>query len=401
MIYCIGRDITERKRAEEYLRESEEKYRSVIENANLGIIVIQDGHRVFHNSRIRDIYGYTEKEYNEIDFMSIVHPEDRSFVADRIRRRLAGESTDLNIIEIRTISKSGEMIWVEANSTVIQWEGRPAVQAFVADITERKKAEEQLLEYQARLKAMASQLSSIQEHQRRQLAVELHDRVAQKLTMTKLSLETLARSFAEAGASEKVKAIAQQVGETIEDSYSLVLDLSNPVLYEIGLKAGVDALLQSDFVKHCGIECRLIAPKESMGIDTDSRVVLYQAIRELLVNAIKHSKAREIEILLRRTDDAATATVVDDGVGFEPSQVKPPGKAGGFGLFNIRENIAGLGGEFTIDSQLGKGTSAIICVPLPQEDTSKEGLDSYIQGTRVPNRPFEEERYQGHKGFML
>jgi PAS domain S-box-containing protein len=496
--YCnlYGFDITERKKAEQALQESEEKYRLVIENAGVGVIVIQDGQRVFSNSRIHNMYGYTKKEYDDIDFMSIVHPEDRSYVADRIKRRLLGELKDLDVVEIRAISKSGEIMWVEANSTVIQWKGKPGLQVFVADITERKKAEEalreseqryrstldnmlegcqiigrdwrylyvndavaeqgretkeQLLghtmmevypgientkvfrliqqcmeqriphrlenkfdyfdgrvkwfdisiqpvpegvfilsmditdrkkaederrEYQARLKAMASQLSSIQERQKRQIAVELHDRITQKLAMVKLGLEALAGSFADAKAAGKVKEIAEQVGETIEDAYSLMLELSNPVLYEIGLKAAVETLLQSDLVKRCGIRCRLIAPERPMNIETDIRVALYQATRELLINAIKHSKAREIEVHLCRTHDTASVTVRDDGVGFNLSQVKLPGKEGGFGLFHIRENIGGIGGEFTIESKPGKGTSATACVPLSGKDfpTQKKGL---------------------------
>jgi signal transduction histidine kinase len=119
-----------------------------------------------------------------------------------------------------------------------------------------------------------------------------------------------------------------------------------------------------------------------MKIDTDIRVPVYQAIRELLVNAIKHSRAKEIEIHLRRTPGEAIATVRDDGIGFDPSDVKPPGKEGGFGLFNIRESIEGIGGEFTVESKPGGGTSMTARVPLPPKSPPTQKGGQYENNDR-------------------
>jgi len=145
-------DITERKQAEKALIESEKKYRSVIEDANIGITVIQDGQRVFFNSIMHDMLGYTREEYSQIDFLSVIHPEDRSFAVDRIGQREAVVSMDPGIVEIKVLSKSGETKWIEMNSAEIQWEGRPAVQAFVFDISKRKRAEEALRESEERFR---------------------------------------------------------------------------------------------------------------------------------------------------------------------------------------------------------------------------------------------------------
>lgn len=142
------------KEAEKALRENEEKYRSVIENANIGIIVIQEGKQVFYNSKIHEMLGYTGQEYGRVDFMSLVHPQDRSLAFDRIRQRLDGIRMDPDSVEMRLLSKSGKTIWIEANSTVIQWEGRPALQSFVTDITEQKKAAAALQEREAFLNTL-------------------------------------------------------------------------------------------------------------------------------------------------------------------------------------------------------------------------------------------------------
>lgn len=152
LIFCVCRDITERKRAEEALKESEEKYRSVVENANSGIIVIQDGEVVFNNHWVLQILGYKLEENSSFDFISKIHPEDLPLVLKRIKERLSGvPATDS--IEVRVITNSGEVKWIETRSVKIQWDNKPAVQAFILDITDRKQALEALRESQEKFSA--------------------------------------------------------------------------------------------------------------------------------------------------------------------------------------------------------------------------------------------------------
>ncbi len=146
--------VIERRSAEQALRDSEERLRSIVEHAGVGIIVIQDGRQVFYNARMHELVGYTEEEYANRDFSSLIHPKDREFVADRIRQRLAGATLDPNPRRIRIMAKSGEIKWIETNALRIQWEGRPAVQAFVLDCTERVWAERATRERQRYLESV-------------------------------------------------------------------------------------------------------------------------------------------------------------------------------------------------------------------------------------------------------
>jgi signal transduction histidine kinase len=240
------------------------------------------------------------------------------------------------------------------------------VNIYAHEITKRKQAEDELRKYQRKLKAMASRLSSTQERERRKLAVEMHDRVTQKLSMVKFELEKSISAFKDknTNVAREVKGIAGQIGKTIEDAYSLMLELSNPILYEIGFKEAVEALLQSDIIRNRGIKGRLIAPEEPLKLDTELSVILYQGVREALTNVVKHAKAKNVEVKIQNESDIVRITIEDDGIGFDASQKKALGRKGGFGLFSIRESVEGFGGKLTVKPKAGNGTSVILTMPI-------------------------------------
>jgi PAS domain S-box-containing protein len=139
---CL-RDITERKRSEEALRNSEEKYRLVVENAGDAIIVAQDGIIKFVNPRAAEISGYEDKELKSRPFLDLVHPDDRRTLAQRYEQRLKGGPL-LAPYPFRIIAKDGRTVWVEAKSVFISWEGMPATLNFLTDVTARRRVEEEL-----------------------------------------------------------------------------------------------------------------------------------------------------------------------------------------------------------------------------------------------------------------
>jgi PAS domain S-box-containing protein len=138
-----GTDITEQKRAEVTLRSSEEKYRQVVENANEMILVAQDGRLKFTNPRVTAVLGYSREELLDRPFVELIHPEDSSTVAERHRRRTAGEILP-SVYSFRIIAKDGSIRWLEINAVKTEWEGRPATLNFLNDITDRKRIEEEL-----------------------------------------------------------------------------------------------------------------------------------------------------------------------------------------------------------------------------------------------------------------
>jgi len=154
LIVVMVVNITSRRQAEKKLRESEEKYRILIENADEAICVSQDGMIKFLNPKTEDMSGYSKEELLKIPFTDLVHPENRDMVLDRHRRRLAGEELP-STYSFRIINKAGETLWVQLNTVVIHWEGRLATLNFLRDITQLRKLEAQF-QYVQRMESLGT-----------------------------------------------------------------------------------------------------------------------------------------------------------------------------------------------------------------------------------------------------
>ncbi|MBW1946138.1 MAG: PAS domain S-box protein [Deltaproteobacteria bacterium] len=169
----VLRDISGKKEAEKALRESEEKYRLLVENASDAIFVAQDEVVKFPNPRTTEIVGYSPEDLAEKPFTRLIHPEDRDMVLDRHKRRLQAEELPSSY-SFRVISKAGEERWVELNTVAITWEGRPATLNFLRDITPQRKLEAQLMHAQ-KMEAVGTMASGIAHNFRNILAaISMH-----------------------------------------------------------------------------------------------------------------------------------------------------------------------------------------------------------------------------------
>jgi len=224
---------------------------------------------------------------------------------------------------------------------------------------------ESLREREAELRSLASQLSLTEEWERRRIATELHDHIGQTLALCKIKLGAL-QELASPTLAVSVDEIRNLIDQTIQYTRFLTSELSPPLLYELGFEAAVEWLGEQILSKQ-DIHFLFNDDEQPKPMEDETRVLLFQAVRELLVNVVKHSQARRSSIYIRRDGNNIQIDVEDDGVGLDTSKSDSYLKTGSFGLFSIRERLNHIRGYLNIESESGKGTRVIIVAPLKIE----------------------------------
>jgi PAS domain S-box-containing protein len=327
------------------------------------MFIVQDSVFRFANPVMETLTGYSREELGRIGLDKILHP---NYHHQLERLREMGENTRAGTarMEFEIVRNLGETLWVDCSLRAIPYEGRPALLGTAFDITDRKHAEVRLLAYQEQLRSLASELSLTEERERRRMAGYLHDAIAQSLAFAKIKLETLMDTVVPSPHDEDLVEIHRFINQSIENTQSLTFDLSPPVLYELGFEQAVDWLCGQMMEQHrLTVSCRNDGlPKP---LSDDVRIVLFNAIRELLSNVVKHSHARSAAVSIYRSGNSVQVLVEDDGTGFDARTItdRKAGK-GGYGLFNIRERVIRTGGTLDINPKSGPGTHILITAPL-------------------------------------
>lgn len=235
----------------------------------------------------------------------------------------------------------------------------------------RVMAEQRILADQHQLRALTGQLLDAEDKERREIATALHDSVGQILAFLKMELGELQRSALPEDVLETVGHLREQVNEAIKRTRSLTFEISPPELYTLGLEPALEELAQR-FGREWRLDCRVYDSEEDKPLSEQLKTLLYRSVRELLINAAKHARARTIDVTLSRTDGCIQIVVEDDGVGFDPARLadESPHRAAGFGLFSIRERLTHMGGNVYIESAEGRGTRVTLLAPLSQGDVA-------------------------------
>lgn len=354
-------EIIERKRVETALRESEERYRTLVE-LSPEVVVVHDYEKIMYvNATATRFFGRRNPE--ELDgkrMEELFHSSSKAIVRNVLGRIKEGG----NFAHIRLCRLDGVEVFLEILSAPISYLGKLSWLIIIRDITERKLSEKRLIEYQNQLRTMASELSLVEEKERRRMATLLHDQIGQELSMSKVKLKELRESLAVAKQKKGLDNVLEMVESALKETRSLTLDLSPPVLYELGLEAALGWLLDR-FRKKYGVRTLYDTDKKLKPLSEGIRIVMFQAVRELLVNVEKHAKARLVKVTVRKDGKRIIISVEDDGSGFSPDKAYSYEHAtGGFGLFNIRERLTHLGGKLLISSVPGTGTVATLIAPL-------------------------------------
>jgi signal transduction histidine kinase len=291
------------------------------------------------------------------------------------------------------------------------------------------------------LRWLASQLSLAEERERRRIAVEIHDNLSQNLALIKMKLGMLRQRVDQPEALKGIDELSGLLDPVLERTRSLTFELSPPVLYELGLDEALEWLAERMAQQHHVVVCFEEAPKAARAaapVPHDVAVLLFQAVRELLMNVVKHAAARHVTVRSARADGDVSITVSDDGRGFDVSDLTAAGRHGagsgngngnadgntvrnsggdrdgkgngdgdarahdlqGFGLFSIRTRLEHLGGRMEIRSAPNAGTNITLAAPLaptpgpPESPAGEASTEKFYRGlpVAIPRKQIEHRR---------
>lgn len=395
-------DVDDYRRAEEALRESERQSRflaDIITSASQAVGVgYPDGRLKMVNKAFEELTGYTTEELQAVDWTHVLTPAKWRQIEREKLEELNRTGMPVRY-EKEYIRKDGSIVPIELLVNVVK-DSQGQVQyyhSFITDISERKLAEHALrtlnetlehrvaertreVEFQSdRLRALASELTMAEQRERRRLAQLLHDGLQQILVASRMRLSALTHSSAE-DVRQRAAEISDLLSESIEMSRSLTADLFPPILHEGGLAPALEWLARRMLDKQ-GMEVDLNIHGHVEPSHEEINILLFQAVRELLFNAVKHSGTKSARVDMVRCDHSVQVQVSDEGCGFDPSDLTIERAEGGFGLFSIRERLKWLGGQMEIDSTPGRGSRFALRIPLPQ--TAGEPLISAQKGRNI------------------
>jgi PAS domain S-box-containing protein len=363
----VFQDITDRKVAEQVLRQTELRFQLAVRGSNDGLWdwpdMTQDPQ--WWSPRFYELLGYKdgEIEASSSAWRSLVHPDDLDRVLAAVHA--VSEFGEPLEVEYRLRTKSGVYRWFCGRGAVSSnLEGRQMrMSGSLRDITDLRKVQTERLTYQSRLKSLTSKLAMAEESERRRIAIGVHDDIGQKLVLAKLELQSLCQTPPEPATAQVLGRVCDLIDQAMQDARSLAFELSNPVLYEVGLSAAVESWLSRQM--KAGIACEFSSELEGIRLDLNTSVVLFQAVREVVTNAVKHARASLLEVEILRPDGEVRILVRDNGVGFDPSILDRSGdRQAGLGLFSVMERLEYIQGRVQICSAPGQGATVILTAPF-------------------------------------
>jgi len=388
----ILRDVSERKRAEAELRWRAD----LLEQTHEAVIVWRMGGGILYwNRGATELYGWTVAEATGRSVHRLLESALPCPSADFDRRLLeAGHWHG----EMRQRTKVGKTVLVETRMVTIP-DGPEDVLVLEAnrDVTDRHASHEkvcrlaeeleqrvaertrELVNSQGLLRALASELTVTEQRERRRVATELHDYLAQLLVCAHLKVSQARPKQSNPEAEGWLDQAAEVLEQALSYTRSLVAQLTPMVLHEFGLPSAIKWLAEQMHKHQLTVDVHIEAA-ESLPIAEDEAILLFQSVRELLINVSKHARVDHATVRLAVADGILRIEVRDEGKGLDPASREAPAdgpaqfeQSAQFGLFSIQERMKALGGWFAIASTPQSGTTAAITLPLTERTEPRNG----------------------------
>ncbi|MBI1296716.1 PAS domain S-box protein [bacterium] len=370
-------DITVNKRAEEELRRSEEQFRALVDASAQMVWTTDAQGRVVQDSLSwRTFTGQTHEERQEWGWLNAIHPDDRARAEAGWQRSMETARPYTNEFRVYHVA-TGDYCWTTVRAVPLM-NSEGSVRGWVGmniDINERKQAEENLREFNRTLEQqvierttqvrdLIKELTLSEQAERRRISALLHDDLQQRVFGIQFQIKTLQNALE---TEESAKAVAQldamndALLQIVQIIRTLSVDLSPPVLYDEGLTESIRWLASQMYEQH-GLVVHVQAPDVVLMSHEDLRVLLFQIVRELLFNVVKHAKVQEVYVTLSHVNDHVRIEVRDNGVGVDAESVMQ-NTSGAHGLMHSRRRIELMGGALDVASS-PKGTRVVVLCPI-------------------------------------
>jgi PAS domain S-box-containing protein len=346
------------------LQGADHTYRVFVERMNEGAAVLSSDHTVLHcNGRFARFLGAGLQSVIGSSMPDLVWPDDHPKL-DALLRRAAQRNCRG---EIRLQSRKGAPLSVHLSLSPLRLGSTRAVCLIASDLSEMKRAEQELRASSEQLRNLAAHLLSVREEERARISREVHDDLGQSLTAVKMDLAWLAGRLPQSN-GQMLKRIrsTQQLADSIIQSIRRISTELRPAVLDLGLAAAVEWQVQ-EFQTRSGIQCKVRLLTREV-VASNASTAMFRIFQETLTNVARHAKATRAEVVLQKQPDRLVLLIRDNGRGFDQAD---PSLSQSLGLMGMRERAAILGGRVNISSAPGKGTTVTAWIPLPS--TKKSG----------------------------
>lgn len=364
-LLAIARDIRDRKKAEQQIREQETRFRLLVDTApDATIIADERGIIQIANLQAVKLFGYSKTELTGMSVELLIpakdrdkHKDYRSQFVNVSKTRLMGSGRDLV-----AVNKAGVEIPVEISLSPFHSSEGVLVTASIRDITLRKKAEKELAESYRAVRQLTKHLQNVREEERTHIAREIHDELGQQLTVMMMDVSWLGRKIDPENrlAAKKLNELLVLMENMVITVRRISTELRPSVLDDLGLGAAIEMHLK-EFKKRTGISTRLIVPKEEPEMKPGVKNGMFRIVQESLTNVARHALASEVLINLEKRGNKLYLLINDNGIGFDEKEAAAKKT---LGVLGMKERAAAFGGEYFISGTPGKGTSIQVNVSL-------------------------------------
>jgi PAS domain S-box-containing protein len=358
-------DITEKKLAQEALRESEGRYRSLFEASEDGVVITsEDGRILAINQACRRLFAIPKranlKKLYVPDFYA--NPQDRTAYLRTMKQK--GFVSNYEIAYRKTDGKT----FTGTITATLQKDAadRPIFMGIIRDITQRKQHEQELRKSRRELRNLSEHLHILLEEQKKKISRRIHDELGQQLTALKMDLYWLNRHFSDHPPllSDKIGSMSQVLDDTIHTVQNLCEELRPALLDNLGLIDALEWQINS-FRQHTGLEILWNVSPRNLELAPEDATLIFRLFQETLNNIFHHARAGRVIIALKKVANLIKLTIRDDGRGITETQINNPRS---FGLLGMRERVDARGGQIKIRGLAGKGTEVAIKIPLSKKE---------------------------------